>query len=105
MLLVKFDDNWADEMDVSGFKLFDNLDAWNAAIAEFKAEKEIVDGEDNEDNGYFEVCFGTNEYIEYETVEEFLTQFDITEISDAAAAVIETLFPEAKSYGYGHFPL
>jgi NurA-like 5'-3' nuclease len=103
MLLVKFDDNWADEMDVSGFKLFDNLDAWNAAIAEFKEEKEIVDGEDS---GYFEVCFGTNEYIEYETVEEFLVQFDITEISDAAADVIETLFPEAKlSYGYGHFPL
>jgi hypothetical protein len=102
MLLVKFDDNWADEMDVSGFKLFDNLDAWNAAIAGFKARMEIVDGEDN---GYFEVYFGTNEYIEYETVEEFLTRFDITEISDAAAAVIETLFPEAKSYGYGHFPL
>jgi hypothetical protein len=103
MILVKFNDNWADEMDVSGFKLFDNLDAWNAAIAEFEAEKEIVDGEDN---GYFEVYFGSNEYNEYETVEEFLTQFDITEISDAAAEMIETLFPEAKlSDGYGHFPL
>jgi hypothetical protein len=96
MLLIKFDDNCADEMDVSGFKLFDNLDAWNAAIAEFKEEN----------NGYLEVFFGTNEYIGYETVEEFLVQFDITEISDAAAEVIETLFPEAKlSYGYGHFPI
>lgn len=42
MLLVKFDDNWADEMDVSGFKLFDNLDAWNAAIAWFKEEKGLL---------------------------------------------------------------
>ena len=100
MILVKFDDNWADEMDVSGFKIFDNLDAWNKALEEKKKRRELED-----DDQYFEVCFGTNEYIEYDSFSSFLNRFQITEISKDTAEIIGMLFPEAKSYGYGHFPV
>jgi hypothetical protein len=100
MILVKFDDNWADEMDVSGFKIFDNLDAWNKAL---EKKKTILELEDDEQ--YFEVCFGTNEYIEYDSFSEFLERFQITEISKDTAEVFGAMFPEAKSYGYGHFPV
>lgn len=103
MILVKFDDNWADEMDVSGFKLFDNLDAWNAAIAEFKEEREI--DEDVVENNYFEINFGTNEWNVYESLDDFLSNFEVIEISDTDAAVIEAMFPEAVKFGYGHFPI
>jgi hypothetical protein len=100
MILVKFDDNWADEMDVSGFKIFNNLDAWNKALSEFKSEKEI-----EEDDQYFEICFGTNEWIEYDSFGDFLKNFEIVEISKDTAEIIDGLFPEADSYGYGHFPV
>lgn len=102
MILVKFDDNWADEMDVSGFRLYDNIDAWKKTIDEFKEEHEITD---EDETNYFEVNFGTNEFIEYESLDEFLNNFEVLEISDEDAAVIETVFPEASSYGYGQFPL
>ena len=100
MILVKFEDNLADEMDVSGFKIFDNLDAWNKALSEFKSELEI-----EEDDQYFEVCFGTNEYIDYHSFSNFLKNFEIIEISKDTAEIIGVLFPKAKSYGYGHFPV
>ena len=100
MILVKFEDNLADEMDVSGFKIFDNLDAWNKALSEFKSELEI-----EEDDQYFEVCFGTNEYIDYDSFSNFLKNFEIIEISKDTAEIIGVLFPKAKSYGYGHFPV
>jgi hypothetical protein len=100
MILVKFDDNWADEMDVGGFKIFNNLKAWNKALSEFKIEQEI-----EEVDQYFEVCFGTNEYIEYDSFSSFLKKFQITEISKDTAEIIGGLFPEVKSYGYGHFPV
>jgi len=99
MILVKFDDNWADEMDVSGFKLYDNIDAWNAAIAKFKEKRKI------DEENYFEVYFGTNEWIEYDSLDEFLNNFKVIEISDTDAAVIGAMFPEANSCGYAHFPI
>lgn len=94
MILVKFDDNWADEMDVSGFKLYDNIDAWKKRVDEC-----------DEEGYYTEVYFGTNEYNEYDSMDEFLRNFEVLEITDEYAAVIETLFPEAATCGYGLFPL
>jgi hypothetical protein len=110
MILVKFEDNLADEMDVSGFKIFDNLDAWNKALSEFKSELEIEEDDQYFEvcfgtNKYFEVCFGTNEYIDYDSFSNFLKNFEIIEISKDTAEIIGVLFPKAKSYGYGHFPV
>ena len=100
MILVKFDDNWADEVDVSGFKIFDNLEAWNKALIEFKIEQEI-----EEDDECFDVYCGTNECIEYDSFGDFLNNFEIIEINKDTAEVFGAMFPEAKSYGYGHFPV
>jgi hypothetical protein len=101
MLLVKFDENWADEMDVSGFKLFKSQKAWDKAIKEFKEEKEIED----DDDCCFSVYFGTNEENEYESMSEFLDLFEVIELSNEQANVIDSLFPEASCSGFGHFPI
>jgi len=100
MLLIKFDENWADEMDVSGFKLFKSEQDWQKAIKEFKDEREIEDDEDC----CFSIYFGTNEENEYESFSEFLNCFEVTTVSDAEVSVLEKLFPKID-YGYGHFPI
>ena len=107
MLLVKFDDNWADEMDVSGFKLFDNLDDWNEAIKDFEDELKADRGyEKDELLGEFEIYFGTNEEIAYTSMEDFLKHFKVILITEDQKFAIESIFPEATSdYGYGHFPI
>jgi len=101
MLLVKFDENWADEMDVSGFKLFKSEQDWQKAIKKFKDEREIEDEEDC----CFSIYFGTNEDNEYTSFSEFLNCFEVTNISDAEAAVLLTLFPDLVQFEYGHFPI
>jgi hypothetical protein len=101
MLLVKFDENWADEMDVSGFKLFKSEQDWQKAIKEFKDEHGIED----EENCCFEVYFGTNEENQYTSFSRFLRRFEVTNISDAEAVVLLTLFPDLVQFEYGHFPI
>jgi len=101
MLLVKFDDNWADEMDVSGFKLFKSEQDWQKAIDKFKDELDI----DDEEDCCFEVYFGTNEENQYTSFSRFLRRFEVIHISDAEAAVLLTLFPNLVQFEYGHFPI
>lgn len=101
MLLVKFDENWADEMDVSGFKIFEDIEEWENAIKEFKEEREIEDDEDC----CFSVYFGSNEQNEYRSMSEFLSLFEVIELSKEQANVIDSLFPETSCSGFGHFPI
>ena len=62
--LLKFRDNWADEMDVSGFVVYDEDEykAWLDKIPE----------------GEFTYGIGTNEEIEYSSKGEFLNSVAIT---------------------------
>lgn len=80
-------------MDVSGFKIYKSIEAWNKFVNKFE-----------ESGSYTEVYFGTNEYIEYDSIDDFLSKVTVTEISVEDAAVIIHNFPEAESYGYGLFP-
>jgi len=93
MLLVTFSDDYADEFDVNGMKLFTN-EEWDA-YCKFAREK-VVWGQG--------LYFGTNEGIEYDSAEDYLRCFDAKEISDEEAETIKKLIPRAASeYGYGLF--
>jgi hypothetical protein len=90
-LLVKYSDNWADEIDVEGFHLFtaQEWEAYQAAIKEFF-------------NSNDELCFGigTNEEIEYSDAEEYLDTLRANYISEQQYNVLKDLFPR----GFGFFP-
>lgn len=92
-VLVVFEDNWADEMDLEGFKVVRKSE-WEQTVAEFREEKE--------DSKYgIEFCFGTNEYNEYDSVDDALACFTVTEMTDECAKLLQKLFPS----GFGMFPL
>ena len=96
-VLVVFEDNWADEMDLEGFKVMRKSE-WENTVKEFREEKE--------DSDYgITFCFGTNEDNEYDSVDEALDRFTVTEISDCDAEAVKNLFPTAKSPGFGMFPI
>ena len=65
--LLKFDDNWADEMDVSGFVVYDE--------DEYKAWLDKIP------DRQFSYGIGTNEEIEYSDAEEFLRSVTVTSLT------------------------
>lgn len=90
MLLIKFEDNWADEMDIYGFKIMTKKQ-WEYKKYEIR-------------NSPFpqEVCFGTNEYNVYETPKEFLSRFKEKDITESQHQVFKEFF---RSDDYGRFPV
>jgi len=94
-LLVKYDSNWADEMDIEGFKVFTDEqweDHQKAFQKRFKEDK------------VYTYYVGTNEEIEYSSFKEFMRDFKVSEITDEEAAVLEKLFDNLSTRGYGFFP-
>lgn len=92
MKLVKYDSNWADEMDIDGFDVFTDS-KWEKYLKSFK---------DHFDKGdEYSYGIGTNEEIEYSSYDEFVRDFKVTEITDEEAATIEKHFGK---HGYGFFP-
>jgi len=79
-VLLQWDSNWADEMDIYGFSLMDKED-W---LDYKKYLKERKRG--------FTFYIGTNEEIEYRNGKELLDEITVTEITDKEAATVEKLF-------------
>jgi len=88
-VLLEWDGNWADEMDVSGFAVMEKKD-WNKY-------KKFLSNHDKE----FTFYIGTNEEIEYENGKELLSEISVTPITDEQCKVIEDLF--GGCYGFTHF--
>lgn len=95
MKLVKYDSNWADEMDIDGFRLFTD-EQWEEYQKDFKKLFK-------EDRGYT-YYVGTNEDIEYNSFDEFMSDLKVSEITDEEATVLKKLFDNLTTYGYGFFP-
>ena len=93
-LLVKYDSNWADEMDIDGFKVLTN-EQWKKYQKGF--EKHFKEE-------CYSYCVGTNEEIEYNDFDEFRNDFKVSEITDEEAAVLKKLFAKVSTDGYGFFP-
>jgi hypothetical protein len=91
--LVKFKDNWADEMDLDGFRLM-TMNEWDEFVKNINSLKYFP----------FEVYFGTNEFIEYRNPEEILNRFQMTPLTADEHHTLKQLFPQAARWGYGMFP-
>jgi hypothetical protein len=87
-LFVKYNDNWADEMDITGFAIVKQED-WAAIIEEVKAffKKKL---------GGWTFGVGTNEEIEYMTFKDWSRQLSQTELSDDEAKTMIDVFKRAK---------
>lgn len=84
MLLVEFNDNWADEFDVEGWFVAEE-EVWEKFI------QALYDSPQKLDSG-FELYFGTNEGIEYRNIKEYLKHFSVRTITDEQAKVLIDLF-------------
>lgn len=94
-LLVKFSANWADEMDIDGFKVT-TRDKWNRHIGVaarfFKSHP----------NG-IELSCGSNEEVTFQDLKEYRAAFHTKVITEEEAVTMKRLFPVAFREGYGHF--
>lgn len=97
MWLIKFSDNWADEMHVEGFTVMSTKDFALFAQTVENVCKKINSGRT------LTWYIGTNEWIEYYTGEDFKNSFDCTIIEDTQAMVLNSLLIEGKTK-YGLFP-
>ena len=75
-VLVLFNDDWADEMDMNGFSIM-REDQWNWHVSALKASAYPV-----------ELYFGTNESNEYNSAEEIIRCYTVKAITDEEAEVI-----------------
>lgn len=81
-VLLVFDDNWADEFDISAWQIVDK-DKWESLRDEF-IEKV---GENT-----FCCCFGTNEEIDYDNASAFIDQISEKAITAEEAKLIKKIF-------------
>lgn len=93
-LLVKFESNWADEMDVVGFKLMTELE-WN----DFKEAARFILGKEP-----FTFYVGTNEEITWETYDDFIKSLKVKNITDEEESLIDKLFFKKGWKQFGTFP-
>lgn len=85
-VLVQWNSNWADEMDVEGFQILTDRE-WETIRHSILQRKNS-----------FEIYVGTNEDIEYSNGEELLEEITVTPLTLEEAATIEKFFGD---YG-GH---
>jgi hypothetical protein len=87
--LVTWSTNWADEMDIEGFKIFKKED-WD----KYKAHVALI-------KHPFDICIGTNEEIDYLNGKQLLSDLTIQHITEAEFDVINKLF--GTSFGHHEF--
>lgn len=88
-VLVTWHDNWADEMTVEGFKIFDEAE-WESYKQELKSLEKR-----------FSVCFGANEDIQYENGQELIDALTSKKLKNDEAKIIEKIFGD--EYGFTQF--
>lgn len=88
---VHFDDNYADEFDISGFRVFTDPEymAWMNDLQ----KKQFP----------IECYFGTNESIEYKNLEAYKNRLTLESISKDEYNILKKLFPCLNHGAYGHF--
>ncbi len=85
-ILIKFNDNYADEFDVDGFRVY-TQEEWD----EFKAFASSIPWP----QAFY---FGTNEGIEYTSAEALFKQYEVIEITDEQG---DFLIAQFGSHGFG----
>ena len=95
--LVKFTDNWADEMDIEGFTIMSSADFVEWA-------KLVEDVANKIDSGCpYTYWLGTNEYVDYDSGKDFKACFDCDVIDNEQTAIIKS-FLMGGCHKFGFFP-
>ncbi len=89
--LVKFDCNWADEMDLEGFAIM------TPAVYNYRC-KEI-----NASNYPVTWYFGTNQEVIFESADEVFKCFDVTVLNSVESEFLEKRVAKYKEYGFTPF--
>ena len=76
-VLVQTHDNWADEMDIYGYRIISRA-AYDQRLIELQEEFEEADGT-------YMWYIGTNEEIEYSNFDNFLETLTVTELTKKEA--------------------
>lgn len=91
-LLITLNRDWADEFSVEGMVVL--------TASEWEAHKEVA-RKHFEKNGNAEIYFGTNEFLEFSSHEEYVKEFKVTELTSVQYDVLKTLFT-VKGYSWEH---
>lgn len=97
MWLIKFYDNWSDEMDMEGFTVLNYSDYIEYMSLLCDTARMIDSGK------VFELYFGTNEWNEYTSGEEFIRCFSAEAINSIEAESLKRLLLDGCEK-YGQFP-
>lgn len=98
-VLVRYDDNWSDEMDISGFVIFKSNQDWESFLEEAKVFFE----EHPEGYTYY---VGTNEEIHFENFEDYESRLTAHGLSDEAFKDMKEIFgsPQDEIISFGFWP-
>jgi hypothetical protein len=91
-LLITLNRDWADEFNVEGMVVL--------SASEWEAHKKLAQ-DYFEEKGSAEVYFGTNEFLEYSSYNEYIKEFKITELNKKQFDVLKELFT-IKGYSWEH---
>jgi hypothetical protein len=91
-VLVKFDDNWADEFDLEGFMIWEK-EEWEQHKALALRCK----------NWPQESYFGTNEWTEWQSAKQYLDCFTEVDLSPEEVLTMTKLFGDRMMNGYSNF--
>lgn len=90
LILVKQNENWADEMDLEGFFITTQED-FNGHLSE--AKKAIP----------FTICIGTNEEVEYTRFADYANSFKVESITEDEYQTLKKLFgTEINGLSFGN---
>lgn len=95
-LLVFCDSNWADEMDLNGFKVVDQQE-WEEHKKTIKEKFDKCDSGTGYE-GVAQSCVGTNEEIYYESYNDWEEQFKEISITNEEADVVVKIFNLSFTY-------
>lgn len=88
--LILYEDNYADEFDVYGMSIVTE-EFWNWYIETARRLFEQGKG--------IEYSFGTNEFVEYNSLSDFMSCFTVKNIPEEHAEIVKMYFGE--NYGEG----
>ena len=87
-VIVRYDGNWRDEMDIQGFVVMTD--------AEWKEHLRIV--KERYANSHFEIYIGTNEYIEFDGYADYKDSIETKKLSETESEVLRKLFKSTLTY-------
>lgn len=89
--LVSYEEDYADEFDVSGMKIFTE-EEYNSFLNNQRYAKELEEkGELEKDFGRIELYFGTNEFLDFNSVDEIIKVLKVQEITEQEFNILKKL--------------